>query len=123
MVQITNTASVPRKILIFDTDTEAARSLAAELPATKCQVTLACDLGQAASMIRDGEFDAAIIEVEPPAYESVGLLRRLRAEHPSTKVVMLTDMGDDELWAWVLTEGASDLVQRPTARKSLEKLL
>lgn len=118
------TAGAVKSILVVDRHRADASRLARELPCEKYSLTVAECVEQAEELIHGKDYDAAIIEVDiPTRCASFELLRKLRREHPFTKVIMMTDYGDEELWVDALTEGACDLVAKPVLRRDVERRL
>ena len=115
------TAGSVKRILVVDKQRAETSRLARELPEDRYAVTLARDVDEAITLMDDRQFDAALIEVDLPRPVSFGLLRRFRELHPTTKVIMMTEWGDDDLWVDALSEGACDLVAKPVLRRDLEK--
>ncbi|MCX7719208.1 MAG: response regulator [Candidatus Sumerlaeaceae bacterium] len=113
----------PKRVLVVDSDDVDITRICRELPAETFSLTLVNSPDEAEELIRTANFDAALIEVGTPNPRNISLLRRLRSEHPSTKVIMMTDFGDEELWVYMLSEGASDVVARPVLRRDLERII
>lgn len=116
---MTSVHTTPRRLLIVETNELDGSRLARELSDSAYCVTVALSDDAAERLVAGGSFDAAIIEVGCPSDRGVTLLRRLRSEHPETRVIMMSSCGDDDLWAFVLGEGASDLVPMPVRREDL----
>ncbi len=114
------TISSTKNILIVDSERMDCNRLARQFPGDKYTLTVAENADQAAACMASHHFDAAFIEVDLPRTRSFNLLRKIRKESPMTKVIMMTDYGDEELWVDVLSEGASDLVAKPVALKDVE---
>jgi DNA-binding response OmpR family regulator len=117
-----HTLKSPKRVLVVDSDDLDASRICRELPAESYSLTFVNSPDEAEKLIRTASFDAALIEVSEPNARHVGLLRRLRREHPTTKVVMMTDFGDEDLWVYMLGEGASDVVARPVSRRDIERI-
>jgi DNA-binding response OmpR family regulator len=112
-----------RRVLVLDTNPNDRSRVVRELPADQFTVTFATTAEEASAMIKAQVFDAALIDIDAPDTDSVNLLRRLRREHPTTKIIMMTDCGDDELWIYMINEGATDLVPKSVLRRDMERLL
>ena len=57
--------------------------------------------------------DCVFMDVTMPAMNGMDATRRIKAEHPESKVVMLTAMGDDELIAEAKAAGVDFFLQKP----------
>lgn len=121
MMQAMPRASSTKQILVWETPSSHSANLLKELASGEYSVTVADDLEEAKRLAAERDFDLALIEVDLPSQSSLGLLRSIHQKHPSTKVLMITDYGDEELWIEVVNEGASDLLCRPIRRVDLER--
>jgi DNA-binding response OmpR family regulator len=123
MMQAVSAAPSIKNILVWETPSPDSGNLARELSSGDYAVTVAHDLEQAQRLAAEREFDVALIELDLPRQSSIGLLRSIHQRRPSTKVVMVTDYGDEELWVDLVNEGASDLLCRPIRRVDVERAL
>lgn len=121
MMQAVQRSSSPKNVLVWETPSPHSANLMRELANGDYSVTVAQDLEQATRLAAERDFDLALIEVDLPRQSSLGLLRSLHQRRPSTKVVMVTDYADDDLWMDLVNEGASDLLCRPVRRVDLER--
>lgn len=112
-----------KKVLVCDTQKPDSGALSREFPSDRYDLTICSDLDQARSLAAERDYDVALIELDLPRQQSVNLLKSIHEKHPATKVVMMADCPDEELWVDVLNEGASDLVSRPISRLDLERVL
>jgi DNA-binding response OmpR family regulator len=110
-----------RKVLVVDGAKEHCARLTRELPRDRYSLTLVGSTDEAVQLIRDTAYDIALIELRIPESDSLGLLRRIRREQPLTRVIMMTDFGDEELWVDLINEGATDLVEKPVSIRDLER--
>lgn len=60
-------------------------------------VGVARDGAEAVRMCRDADVDVVVMDLAMPRLGGVEATRRIRAEHPATRVVVLTSAGGDEL--------------------------
>lgn len=111
--------TTPRKILILDSQSIESDRLKWELPREDYTITFAASLTQAMELVSQCDYDLALIEVDYPRRKTLGLLKTLHENRPGTKVVMMTDYGDDELWIEVINRGACDLLTRPVRGRDL----
>jgi DNA-binding response OmpR family regulator len=116
-------SATPKNVLVLDSQLLESERLSWELPHDQYNVTFTSDLNQAFDLIGQCDYDLALIEVDFPRRKTLGLLRTLHKAKPNTKIVMLTDYGDDELWVDVVNQGASDLLTRPVCLRDLEQQL
>ena len=112
-----------KSVLAVATNPEDRRLVLRQLPMEQFAVTFTSSADEAATLIREGAFDAAIIDCETPDMDSMALLRHLRSQHPTTIILLMTDYGDDELWVYGMNQGASDVVRKCILRRNLERHL
>jgi len=111
-----------KNVLLWDTQQRHRASLMREL-GDNYHVLVATDLEQANLLAAQHTIDVALIEVDLPRQNSLSLLKKLHRSYPNTKVIMMTDYGDEELWVDVVNQGASDLVCKPVCRRDLERAI
>ena len=116
------TGSVKR-ILVVDSHRSDTNRLARELPRDRFSVTCADSPEQAMHLVRNRDYDCALIGMDPVDTEPLRLLRSIKRECPMVKVIMMTDYGDEEMWVDVLREGASDLLAKPVALRDIQAQL
>ena len=68
---------------------------------------------QALDLLRASEFHLALCDMKMPGQDGLWLLDRLRGEHPSLAVIMLTAFGDTEAAVECLRRGAVDYLLKP----------
>jgi DNA-binding response OmpR family regulator len=121
MMQAIAGAPSTKNILVWESPSSQSANLLRELANSDYSVTVASDIEQAQRLVAEKDFDVALIELDLPRQSSLGLLRSLHKRHPSTKVLMVSDYADEEMWIEILNEGASDLLCRPVSRRDLER--
>lgn len=123
MLQPVHSTSV-KNILVVDRRRADATQLTLEFPKEEYIFTVAQGIEEAMDLARRNDFDAALIDVDlPTRHDSFGLLRAILRERPATKIIMMTDYGDEELWIDALNEGACDLVAKPVHLRDVERRL
>lgn len=123
MMHAVSAAPSRKNILVWETPSPDAGNLVRELSSGDYAVTVARDLEQAQRLASEREFDVALIELDLPRQSSIGLLRSIHQRRPATKVVMVTNYGDEELWVDLVNEGASDLLCHPIRRVDFERAI
>jgi len=83
--------------------------------------TLVDDAGEAAKHLRDGTFDAVVLDVKMPGIGGLELLSRIRHSERTrdVPVVMLTGLADRGLKRKALELGAADLLGKPLEAEDL----
>ncbi len=75
--------------------------------------TVPADGAEALIDAQSGAFDLVLLDVGLPSLDGFGVLRRLRATHPSLPVIMLTARNSVEDTVLGLDSGASDYLAKP----------
>lgn len=112
-----------KRILVVDSQRTDTNRLARELPREEYAITTVDSLAEAESLLNRLEYDAALIAIDPPQYRTLGLLHKIRRDYPMTKVIMMTDYGDEELWVDVVNQGAADLLAKPVLGRDVARAL
>jgi DNA-binding NtrC family response regulator len=76
-------------------------------------VTLATSGTEALAAIKDGDPDAAIVDVRMPAPDGLALLQQLRSDGIDTPVVIVTAQGSSSITIEVMQRGAYDYIAKP----------
>jgi DNA-binding response OmpR family regulator len=113
----------PVRVLVVETEGFLKLRLGRDLRTDDMRVTLAENPDEAAQCLCEEDFDLALIDIDSPQMDALGLLRRIRSERPETKVLMMTDWGDEEKWIEVVNLGADDLLEKPVRRSDVERFL
>lgn len=77
------------------------------------KVVVAEDGQQAQSMLQDQVFDLVISDIRMPRVDGMTLFRQIRAEQPTTKVILITAYGTVQDAVNALREGAMDYLTKP----------
>lgn len=110
---------MPTRILVVDDDRSTRAMLRRNLAYEGFEVESAEDGPTALDRIRDYQPEIIVLDVMLPGCDGFEVLRRLRAAHDQTPVVMLTarDAVDDRVAG--LESGADDYLVKPFAFKEL----
>jgi response regulator RpfG family c-di-GMP phosphodiesterase len=101
------------RILIVDDDASVRDVIGVLLSEEGYACTVACSAEEALVRARQGDFELCISDVKMPGKDGVWLLERLRSEHPTLEVIMLTAYGETEAAVECLREGAADYLLKP----------
>lgn len=118
-----NSSSRPTRMLVVDSADFYRQNLARHLATRQCLVSLAESSEQARRLLSENIFDVALIDMDAPNVNAVSLTQRIHSERPSTKVVVVTCCGNDDLWVDFLNAGAFDLLETPLRPQDLERFL
>ena len=103
----------PTRILIVDDDGTVRDVIGVLLGEEGYVCATAVSAEQAVELLRSTEFHLVLCDVKMPGRDGLWLLDRLRAEQPSTAVIMLTAFGDTEAAVDCLRRGAVDYLLKP----------
>jgi DNA-binding NtrC family response regulator len=100
-------------VLLVDDEPSIRLSVGDALAAAGYRVTLAADGGEAAALIGSQVFDVVVSDIRLPKMDGLTLFRRIRAESPSTDVILITAYGRVSDAVQALKEGARDYLTKP----------
>lgn len=100
------------RILVVDDDRDLGELLRFALGRSGHDTIMAHDVAQGLSAARDGDPDAAIIDVNLPDGNGFELARRLRTDSPLPIIMLTTRSGDDDQIVG-FDAGADDYVSKP----------
>jgi two-component system response regulator MprA len=107
------------KILVADDDPAVRSALERALRLEHYAVTTAGDGGEALEAVRDGDFDAMILDVGMPVLDGLTVCRVARAEHLRLPILMLTARTTTSDRVEGLDAGADDYLAKPFALDEL----
>jgi two-component system response regulator MprA len=107
------------KILVADDDPAVRGALERALRLEHYAVTTAGDGGEALEAVRDGDFDAMILDVGMPVLDGLTVCRVARAEHLRLPILMLTARTTTSDRVEGLDAGADDYLAKPFALDEL----
>jgi response regulator RpfG family c-di-GMP phosphodiesterase len=101
------------RILIVDDDSTVRDVIGVLLGEEGYVCATATTAEQAVELLHATEFHLVLCDMKMPGKDGLWLLDRLRAEQPSTAVIMLTAFGDTEAAVECLRRGALDYLLKP----------
>jgi len=101
------------RILIVDDDSMVRRSLCEVLALEGYSCSNAPNGFDALGMMKEAFFDIVISDMKMPEMEGLDLLKRIKADHPKTAVIMVTGFGSIESAVEAMREGAVDYITKP----------
>ena len=107
------------RILLVDDDPTVRSVVAGYLRQAGHRVDAVGDGRAAADRLDDGAYDLAILDVMLPGMDGLSLLRRLRAAHDDTPVILLTARGEEVDRVSGIELGADDYVVKPFSPREL----
>jgi putative nucleotidyltransferase with HDIG domain len=106
-------AAESTRILIVDDDSSVRNVISVLLTEEGYVCTTAPNAEAALELARQSEFQLVLSDVKMPGKDGIWLLQRLRKEHRTTAVIMLTAFGETEAAVECLRLGASDYLLKP----------
>ncbi len=79
----------------------------------------AADGDQALALVRARDFDVAMLDMSMPGLSGIDLIKRLKAEKPKLKVLVLSMHGEQQYAARALKAGASGYLTKDSAAEQL----
>lgn len=104
-----------KRILIIEGDLAFSGTTSSLLDRMAYDPTRAFGAGQAIDILeRHQDFDAVLIDIEMPGTDAMALLDLLRAEYPTTPVIILTAVNDIHLVTEAFRRGAVNYLLKPS---------
>src|SRR5947209_5051381 len=107
------------RILIVDDEVRLSRHIVSALTEAGHDPVVIHEGEAAVEAATDGVFDLLILDVGLPGIDGFEVLRRLRAKHVSSRVLMLTARGELNDRVAGLQFGADDYLAKPFAMQEL----
>jgi len=107
------------RILLVDDESAIRRALRPPLLELGFQVVEASRGEEALQMLRAGNFDVVLLDVNMPGIGGIETLRRMRAMAPRLPILMLTVRDGEEEKVEALELGADDYVTKPFSFREL----
>ncbi len=101
------------KILVVDDEPVVCDAIARQLREVGYHVMVAYSGMSAIDIIKDQNFDVALIDIRMPKINGFGVLRELREKSAATKAIMMTAYADIRSAVDSITLGAIDIISKP----------
>jgi DNA-binding response OmpR family regulator len=106
------------RVLLIDDDRRLSDLLGGYLAEHEVALTYAASGADGLALLRDGAFDAVLLDVMMPQMDGLEMLRRIR-QRDAVPVIMLTARGDEADRVVGLELGADDYVPKPFSPREL----
>jgi len=103
----------PHRILIVDDEESMREVLGIMLSREGYDVATAQDGGQGVDMLRQGNFDLVITDIQMPRLDGFGVLKHVLEHLPETIVIMITAFSTTEQAVEAMKLGAYDYITKP----------
>jgi DNA-binding NtrC family response regulator len=107
------TELTPLRILLVEDEPDLRDALAQSLEEAGHEVVMASDGEQGLALVTEQTFDVLVTDVRLPKLDGRALLRRVLAETPGTRVILISAFGDIEQAVAALKQGAYDYLAKP----------
>ncbi|SMB98597.1 two component transcriptional regulator, winged helix family [Hymenobacter roseosalivarius DSM 11622] len=108
-----------RRALIVEDDADIATLVEVNLRDIDCQATIARDGLEGLRQATEGLFDVIILDIMLPGLSGIEVCRRLREQHVSTPILMLTARHEEIDKVLALDLGADDYLTKPFSVREL----
>ena len=117
------------KILIADDEKSIRKTLREILEYESYKVDEAVDGAQAFEMLKDGDYDCALLDIKMPKMDGLEVLTKLQGTDCDTPIIMISGHGSVENAVEATKKGAFDFINKPpdlnrlliTVRNAFEK--
>lgn len=107
------------KVLIVDDELSIRRALRTTFGTLGFDIAEAVTGEQALPILREGKFDAVLLDINMPGMGGIEACREIRRQFPRLAVLMLTVRDDEDDKVEALEAGADDYVTKPFAVREL----
>jgi two-component system, NtrC family, response regulator AtoC len=104
---------VALRVLLVEDDADLREPLGEALREARHEVVLASDGEQGLALVTEQTFDVVVSDINLPKVDGHTLLRRVLAETPDTRVILMTAYGDIAHAVAALQQGAYDYLAKP----------
>lgn len=102
-----------KKVLIIDDEKNIRMTIKNCLDEEKYTVDVAVNGEEGFSMLKQGTYDLALLDIKMPGISGIDLLRKLRDNQIETDIVMMTAYGTVERAVEAMKLGAIDFLSKP----------
>ena len=105
-------------ILVVDDEPEIFDIIRNIMKEEKYKITFTDNGKDALKAIEKHRFDLVIADVFLPKMSGDEILLNIKKKAPQIPVLMITGLGDNELWIDLINKGALDLIPKPIIKRS-----
>ena len=101
------------RVLLVDDEAEFVEALSIRLENRGLVVDTAANGSAAIDRVRDGTFDAIVLDLAMPGMNGIETLEALKDLAPNLQIILLTGHGNLESGIQAMTLGAMDVLEKP----------
>ncbi|MBN1384338.1 MAG: response regulator [Elusimicrobia bacterium] len=107
------------RILVVDDETDILKFVEIALTKSGYFVQITADPLEALNLLKENDFDVAIIDLKMPEMDGSELLERIKNKHSKTEVIIVTAHASIETAVDCIKKGASNYLMKPFEMKEL----
>ncbi len=107
------------KVLLVDDEKDFLESMSERMRLRGMDVTTASSAKEALAKSESGVFDAVILDYQLPEMDGLAVLKKIKAKHPETQIILLTGHASLKGSVEAIKGGASDYLEKPTDMQAL----
>src|SRR5437763_16278397 len=100
------------RILVVDDDRPQAEEFGVLLRDGGCEVMLAGNGREAMDLLRHDVPDVVLTDLDMPEMDGLELVQAVRRDYPALPVILMTEMGNEDVAAKALRHGAASYVRK-----------
>ncbi|MEW5909716.1 MAG: response regulator [Thermodesulfobacteriota bacterium] len=108
-----------QKILVIDDEESNVRVLSMSLKLDGYDVTGACSGEEGLEKFLETSPEIVLTDIKMPGMDGLAVLKKIKAIHPDTEVIIITGHGDIDSAIEALQYGASDFINKPIRDEAL----
>ncbi len=116
---VTNIDTTKRRILVVEDEEALAVGIRDALEHAGHQVDVALDGNKALELARAGQHDLIVLDLMLPGQSGIDVLKQLRADRHTVRVLVLTALADEEDLVKGFEAGADDYMKKPFSPREL----
>lgn len=111
------------RVLLVDDDPEFTGVLSERMESRGVGVDTAASGPEALEKVREGSYDAIVLDLAMPEMDGIETLKRMLQDHPDLQVILLTGHATLERGIEAIKLGAMDFLEKPAEiQKLMEKI-
>ncbi len=110
-------------MLVVDDEPGILETMSDILKEMNFKVTTARDGYQAIEIMKNGSFDAVVMDIKMPGIDGIETLKRIKVTKPDANVILVTAYASDDMVLAARKEGASTVLYKPIDLDKIEALL